>query len=123
MDTTSTRAQSHQWVWIASIWSGFGLVDAVQTVFVMRGEGMHHAWVRLFWTCLVGWVPWAVATPFVLRLGRRFPPVTLRPLTTWLVHLGACATVGLTFAVWMTWLDFTFNPYARSSSPGTFTHI
>jgi two-component system, LytTR family, sensor kinase len=130
MDTTSTRAQWHGWkaqghqlIWIASIWLGFGLVDAMQTVFVMRGEGMHHAWVRLFWTCVVGWMPWALATPFVLRLGRRFPPVTLRPVGTWLVHPGACAAVGLTFAAWTTWLDFAFNPYARPSFPWSFTHL
>ncbi len=123
MDTTLTRAQLHRWMWIGSIWLGFGLVDAMQTVFVMRGEGMHHAWVRLFWTCLVGWIPWALATPFVLWLGRRFPPVKLRPVWIWVVHLAACAGVGLTFAAWMTWLDFAFNPYARSSSPGTFTHV
>ena len=95
----------------------------MQTVFVMRGEGMHHAWVRLFWTCVAGWIPWALATPLVLRLARRFPPVTLRPVASWLVHLGACAAVGLTFAAWTTWLDFAFNPYARSSSAGSFVHV
>jgi hypothetical protein len=123
MDKTPTRAQSHRWIWIALLWAGFGLVDAVQTVFVMRGEGMHHAWVRLFWTCVAGWIPWALATPPVLWLARRFPPVKLRPATTWVVHLAACATVGLTFAAWMTWLDFAFDPYARNSSPGAFTHV
>ncbi len=40
-----------------------------------------------------------------------------------MVHLAACAGVGLTFAAWMAWLDLAFNPYARSSSPGTFAHI
>lgn len=123
MATTSKRAQLHRWMWIGSIWLGFGLVDAVQTVFVMRGEGMHHAWVRLFWTCVVGWVPWALATPLVLWLGRRFPPVTLRPVGTWVVHLAACAAVGLTFAAWMTWMDFAFNPYLRNTSQGTFAHV
>jgi two-component system LytT family sensor kinase len=123
MDTTSTRVVLHRWVWIVSIWLGFGLVDAMQTVFVMRGEGMHHAWVRLFWTCVVGWIPWALATPLVLRLGRRFPPVKLRPVTTWLVHLAACAAVGLSFAAWMAWMDFAFNPYARHSWTGTFAGL
>jgi hypothetical protein len=123
MYTTSTRARFHQWIWIASIWLGFGLVDAMQTVFVMRGEGMHHAWVRLFWTCVVGWVPWALATPLVLWLGRRFPPVKLRPVGTWVVHLAACAGVGLIFAAWMAWMDFAFNPYARHSWTGTFTGL
>jgi hypothetical protein len=123
METSPTRAQLHRWMWIATIWLGFGLVDAMQTVFVMRGEGMHHAWVTLFWTCVVGWVPWALATPFVLWLGRRFPPVKLRPVSTWLAHFAACATVGLTFAAWMAWMDFAFNPYARHSWTGTFAGL
>jgi hypothetical protein len=62
-----------QWFWIASIWLGLALFDATQTVFVMRSEGMHHAWVRLFITLLVAWLPWACATPLVLRLGRQHP--------------------------------------------------
>jgi two-component system LytT family sensor kinase len=123
MDTSSTRPQSHRWIWIASIWSGFALVDAMETVLVMRGEGMHHAWTRLFVTTVFSWLPWALSTVLVLRLGRRFPPVKLRPLTTWLAHVAACATIGLVFAAWTTWLDFAFNPYARPSYPGTFAHL
>jgi two-component system LytT family sensor kinase len=135
MDTNSVRAnshqphqsqqthQTHQWIWIASIWFGFALVDAMDTVLVMRGEGMHHAWTKLFVTTMVSWLPWALSTGFVLRLGRRFPPVQLRPLGTWVAHLGACAAIGLIFSAWRTWLDFAFNPYAYSSQPGPFAHI
>src|SRR5271168_1711189 len=90
-----------RWFWIASIWLALGLFDATQTVFVMRSEGMHHAWVKLFFTMVVTWIPWALATPLVLRLGRRFPPVGLRPYFTWLVHLIAALAVGLTFSAWM----------------------
>lgn len=79
MDTNYIRTQSHSWIWIVSIWFGFGLVDAMQTVFVMRAEGMHHAWVKLFVTTALSWLPWALATTLVLRLGRRFPPVRLKP--------------------------------------------
>jgi two-component system, LytTR family, sensor kinase len=111
MDATPVRSQPHRWIWIASIWFGFGLVDAMQTVLVMRAEGMHHAWIKLFVTTLFSWLPWAFATAFVMRLGRRFPPVKLRPLTTWLAHLAACASIGLIFAAWIAWLDLLFNPY------------
>jgi two-component system LytT family sensor kinase len=54
MDATPVRSQPHRWIWIwiASIWFGFGLVDAMQTVLVMRAEGMHHAWIKLFVTTL-----------------------------------------------------------------------
>jgi two-component system LytT family sensor kinase len=123
MDTASTRAQRHRWVWALSVWLGFGLIDAMQTVLVMRGEGMHHAWGRLFVTTVVQWLPWALATPLVQQLGRRFPPVKLRPISAWLAHLAACAMVGLTFAAWAAWLDFAFNPYARNSSPFSFTYL
>jgi len=130
MDRNFTRAQPHrwiarlqQWIWIASIWFGFGLVDGVQTVFVMHGEGMHHAWVKLFWTCVVGWIPWALATPLVEFLGRRFPPVRLRPLWMWLPHLVACPTIGLVFCSWASWLEVLFNPYAYPTGPGSFRHL
>jgi hypothetical protein len=43
MEMSPTRSQAHRWVWIASIWSGFALIAAMQTVFVMRAQGMHHA--------------------------------------------------------------------------------
>jgi two-component system, LytTR family, sensor kinase len=123
MDAPSTRPQSHQWLWIASIWLGFGLFDATQTVFVMRSERMHHAWVHLFITMVLTWLPWALATPLVLRLGRRFPPVKLRPLSTWLIHLAACAAIGLVFTAWTTWLERLLNPYAISAASGPFAHV
>jgi two-component system, LytTR family, sensor kinase len=114
MDALPTRSQSHRWIWIASVWFGFGLVDAMQTILVMRAEGMHHAWTKLFVTTVVSWLPWALATAFVMRLGHRFPPVKLRPLATWPAHLAACASIGLIFAAWAAWLDLAFNPYGYS---------
>jgi two-component system LytT family sensor kinase len=130
MDTNSNRAQPHpwtaqpsSWISIASIWLVFGLIDATQTVFVMRGEGMHHAWVKLFCYCVVGWIPWALATPLVQFLGRRFPPIRLRPLSMWLPHLLACPTIGLVFCSWTSWLEVLFNPYAIPSGPGSFRHL
>jgi len=123
MDTNYIPNHSRQWLWIASIWFGFGLFDATQTVFVMRAEGMHHAWVSLFVTTVVSWLPWALATPFVLRLGRRFPPVKLRPFSAWIAHAAACAVIGLIFAAWTTWLAVLFNPFADPSPPPPFAHL
>jgi two-component system LytT family sensor kinase len=122
MDSNATHSRPHRWIWIASIWSGFGLVAAVQTVFVMRAEGMHHAWVKLFITTIISWFPWALATPLVLRLGRRFPPVNAKPLT-WVAHISACAALGLTFSAWTLSLEVAFNPYAASTAQGPFVHL
>lgn len=123
MDTNALCARSHRWEWIASIWFGFGLVDAMQTVFVMRAEGMHHAWVKLFMVTVFTWLPWMLATSPVLRLGSRFPPVKLKPFAGWLAHIAACAGIGLTFAAWTAWLEVLLNPYADSSPLEPFTHL
>jgi two-component system, LytTR family, sensor kinase len=120
------RMRRRRWVLIGSIWLGFGLVAAIQTVFVMHAEGMHHAWAKLFFTTVVSWLVWALATPLVLKLGHRFPPVKLQPLATWLVHVSACAAIGLIFTAWTTWLEVLLRPYATTSdpsAPGPFTHL
>jgi two-component system LytT family sensor kinase len=123
LDMETVRSQSRQWAWIVLFWLGFGLVDAAQTIFVMRAQGMHHAWVRLFLTTTFSWVPWALATPFVLQLGDRFYPVKWKPYGAWGVHLLACSGIGLTFTAWDTCLEVLFNPYAYSSISGHFVSL
>ncbi len=112
----------HRWLWIASIWSGFGLIYATQTVFVMRSEGMHHAWARLFLTSLLSFLPWALATGFVMSLGIRFPPVKSKSFATWFVHLVSCTAIGLLSAAWSVWLDVALNPYGNGFPTGPFVH-
>jgi two-component system LytT family sensor kinase len=107
-------------IWIASIWLGFGLVDAMQTIFVMRSEGMHHAWMKLFARSVLSWLPWALATPLIMRLGQRFPPIKAGSWARWLVHIAGCAAIGLTFSAWTSWLDVLLNPFANGSGPGRF---
>jgi two-component sensor histidine kinase len=112
MTTTIASAPSKQWIWTWSIWVGFGLFDATQTVGAMRSEGMHHAWFVLFLVTGAGWLPWALATPVVLALGRRFRPRGLSTVRAWLVHLVACACIAIATAGWSAWLEILFNPYA-----------
>jgi len=119
MDASETRSQI-QWRWIAAVWLFVGLFDATQNVFVMRAEGMHHAWNRLFITLLISWLPWALATPLVLGLGRRYPPTQIRPLSTWLRHLAACLSIGLVYSIWNATLDVLLNPYAMVPGPEPF---
>jgi two-component system, LytTR family, sensor kinase len=111
------RPGLHRWFWIASIWFGFALFGALQTVFVMRSEGMHHAWLKLFVTTLLSWLPWALVTPLILRLGHKYPPVTLKPFRIWLAHIAAWLTVGMVFSTWAAEIEVLFNPYAYPSLP------
>ena len=64
--------QYSRWLWIALIWLSIGMFDASDTVFSMRAEGHHHAWLSLFITLLFSWLPWALATPLILELSRRY---------------------------------------------------
>jgi LytS/YehU family sensor histidine kinase len=84
---------------------------------------MHHAWTQLFVTILFSWLPWALATPVVMYLGRRFPPVTLRPVSTWLIHLGAAAIINLVSSAWRAFMEVAMNPWLNSSGPGSFTSL
>jgi two-component system, LytTR family, sensor kinase len=89
----------------------------------MRSEGMHHAWMHLFVTLLFSWLPWMLATPFVLRLGRQYPPLQLKSFSSWLMHAAACVFIGLVSAAWIACLEELLNPWTPSSVPGPFVHL
>ena len=122
MAAPRTLAESPRWFWIAAIWFSVGLFEATQTVVVMHAEGMHHAWVRLFVTVLLSWLPWALATPLVMHLGRRYPAAQWRRFSTWGAHLPACGAIGLVCAAWVAGMDILLNPWAASPPPGPFFH-
>jgi hypothetical protein len=116
------QARPYRWRWIGSIWFGFALFGALQTVFVMRSEGMHHAWMKLFVTTLLSWLPWALMTPLILHLGRRFPPLKPWRFQNWVAHIAAWLTVGVMFCAWDSLLEVLLNPYAVGS-PATFAQV
>lgn len=81
---------------------------------------MHHAWVHLFFTILLGWLPWALATPVVLDLGRRYPPAEWKRPATWAVHLSACAAIGALYGAWRALLQILWNPWLNPGGPKPF---
>jgi sensor histidine kinase YesM len=115
------RARLSSWPWILGVWTGVGLINASQTVFPMRALGMHHAWMSLFATLVVVWLPWALATPWVARLGRRYPPIGRTAPLAWVIHLAAMTTIGLIYAAWSATLEIVLNPWAQTPPPGPFT--
>jgi len=89
----------------------------------MKAEGMHHAWGYLFITLLLSWLPWALATPFVLRLNRRYPPAQWSRFSTWAAHISACAAVGLVYAAWVAGFEKLLNPWAITQGPDTYSQL
>jgi two-component system, LytTR family, sensor kinase len=114
------RSFKSRWLWIAAIWSGIALFDATQTVVVMHAEGMHHAWGYLFLTITLEWLPWAIATSFLIRLGRKYSLSKWNRLSTWGMHIAACAGLGLISAAWTAWMEVMLNPWALSPRPDSF---
>ena len=123
MDPTRTESEAPRWLWLAAIWFGLALFDATQNVFVMRAEGMHHHWGRLFFTLLISWLPWILATPLVLRLTRRYPPAQWKRLSTWTVHLAACGSIGIAQAAWVGMWEEWLNPWALTPGPDPFPQL
>jgi two-component system, LytTR family, sensor kinase len=116
----TSRLHSRRWIWIVSVWFGLGLFDATQTIFTMHAEGMHHAWLNLFLTLLITWLPWALATPIIMHLGRKYPPIRLRPISNWMRHLAACLAIGMASAAWTSWLEIRLNPWANPNARDPF---
>jgi hypothetical protein len=110
------RSRTPRWSQVLAVWLSLGLFNATQTVLVMRSEGMHHAWTKLFLSLLVAWLPWALVTPWVLDLGRRYPPARWRRASIWLVHLAVCVLIGGISSAWTSAWDWALDPWLKQSS-------
>src|SRR5215471_5779309 len=117
MSATHSAVCPIPWRWIAAIWSAGALFDASQTVLIMHAEGRHHAWLPLFATELVSWLPWLLATPLVIRLARQYPIVRGMTVRTVSVHLTAFAVVSALAETWSTVLQMLFNPWNNRKWP------
>ena len=113
----SEGISSGGWRWIAAIWLAGGLFDASQTVLIMHAEGRHHAGLPLFGIELVSWLPWALATPLIVRLARRHPIVGGASVRTACVHLAAFAAISAVAEAWSAWLQVLFNPWGNRHWP------
>ncbi len=112
MEHVNPHKRPAPWRGITACWLGFGIVDACQTVFPMRAEGMQHNWVALFVMVSAAWLPWALATPPLMDLARRYPPFR-PPLWRGLgLHLGMLAAIALASAMWYALFEYFTNPWA-----------
>jgi len=123
MNEAPINARPTRWPLIAAIWLGVGLIDACQTVFPMRSQGMHHNWVRLFVILVVDWLPWALTTPLVIAAGHRYPLFRAPSLTTISMHVGLMAVISALTAAWSALLDVMFDPWAQAQSAGSYTSL
>jgi LytS/YehU family sensor histidine kinase len=110
-------ARSTGWTWIAAIWCAVALFDASQTLLTMHAIGVGKTWLRPFLIVFGYWLPWALATPFVIELARRWPIVRGAILKAVSLHLAAFAAISVTADAWSAMLQVIFNPWHRRPPP------
>jgi two-component system LytT family sensor kinase len=97
-------------MWSIAIWMAFGIMNGTQVVTGMRGVGMQHPWGRLFAAFALHWAVWALVSPLIIELGRRFS------LTRqWHVHLAAFMAIVAVHAAWSIFLGAVLQPYGPSA--------
>lgn len=122
MTETHSGASSIRWRWIAALWCASGLLDATQSVLTMRfAAGRDGAWLPLFATSLATWLPWALATPWIIGLARRYPIIRGTTLRTVAVHVAVFAAISALADAWSALLQVLFNPWGDRQPP-TYWH-
>jgi two-component system, LytTR family, sensor kinase len=118
MDPTQQAARTTSWRWIAALWCAFGMIEATQAIGIMRfGEGRDHAWLPLFAISLATWLPWALATPWIIGLARRHRLHRRVSVRTIVVHLAAFAIISVIAEAWSAVLQVMFNPWGNRQAP------
>ncbi|MGC1520754.1 MAG: hypothetical protein WA803_04355, partial [Steroidobacteraceae bacterium] len=108
MTENPAAVRSISGLWIAALWCAGGLLDASQTVIFMHALGKQHAWL-VFGTELVSWLPWALATPLVISLARRFPLFPAATVRTAVAHCLALVIISVVADAWFSVLQLLFN--------------
>jgi two-component system, LytTR family, sensor kinase len=81
------------------------------------GEGRDHAWLPLFAISLATWLPWALATPWIIGLARRHRIHRGMSVRTIAVHLAAFAVISVVAEAWSALLQVMFNPWGNRQPP------
>jgi two-component system, LytTR family, sensor kinase len=114
---TDVRARSTGLAWIAAIWCAAALFNASQTLFTMHALGAGKAWLRPLFVVFSSWLPWALATPFVIALTRRWPIARGEIFKAMSLHLAAFAAISVAAEGWSALLRVVFDPWHLRSPP------
>ena len=105
------------WRWIAIFWLAAAVFEATQSIFIQHAIGRHGGELLLFFTELAGWLPWPLATPFVIRLARQHPIVPNPTARGVAAHLTTFVGITIIAETWSAALHMLFNPWAHRQAP------
>ncbi|PWT93728.1 MAG: sensor histidine kinase [Blastocatellia bacterium] len=96
---------------VIGIWVFLGLIYAAPVYVEMRAEVMNHAAWRIFSWATLTWSAWAIATPSMVWLARRFPLVGSRWKYNLLVHFPAFLIVSIFHSAVATFVVLSVKPF------------
>jgi signal transduction histidine kinase len=111
------RRRLLEWGFIVGFWLFFGLLNASQTYLGFRMENFPLPLGRMFTWQMLGWGSWALLTPLVLWLGRRFPLERTSLMRGLAVHIPACVLVAAAHIAFFSFLSMRLLPFGSASRP------
>ena len=106
-----------RWRWIAAFWSAAAAFEASQSVLIQHALGKQGDELLLFATEMAGWLPWALATPFIINLARRHPIIPAPTARVVAAHLLALVAITMIAEAWSAALQMLFNPWSHRHAP------
>src|SRR5215208_4957817 len=96
------------WLYTFGFWTALAVFDAVHTWLGMLSHG--HSLVRLIVYQLLIWWMWALLTPLVYAISRRYPlvPLGARRLA---LHVGAALTILIAHATFWAGVMIALRPF------------
>ena len=110
-----------QWVAVLGIWIVLGLIYAGPIYLEVRAEGMNHSAARIFGWGILTWSVWALLTPAIVWLGRRFSLIGGAWKRSLAVHIPAFLIISAIHSAAATFITLTVAPFDNmGDSPTSF---
>jgi two-component system, LytTR family, sensor kinase len=120
----ASRLQQNRWLrWglILAIWVVLGVIFAAPYYVEVRSEGMNHSPLRVFFWAILSWGAWALLTPVIVWLGRRYSFVEKSWKQSLAVHIPAFIVISAIHSAIGTYITLTIQPFANmGTSPNSF---
>lgn len=110
-----------KWVAVLGIWIVLGLIYAGPIYLEVRSEGMTHSATRIFGWGILTWSVWALLTPAIVWLGRRYSLIGGAWKRSLAVHIPAFLIISAIHSAAATFITLTVAPFANmGDSPTSF---
>lgn len=110
-----------KWVAVLGIWIVLGLIYAGPIYLEVRSEGMTHSATRIFGWGILTWSVWALLTPAIVWLGRRYSLIGGAWKRSLAVHIPAFLIISAIHSAAATFITLTVAPFDNmGDSPTSF---